>query len=78
MVCILFCAGVALVIPNLHTMFNIAGSVVGILTIIVFPVMFYNKAYQNEISNTRWAFHLIIVTIVIVTGLISTVYTILN
>mmetsp|Transcript_24701 Transcript_24701/g.21935 ORF Transcript_24701/g.21935 Transcript_24701/m.21935 type:complete len:248 (-) Transcript_24701:33-776(-) len=77
MISILFCAGIAMMIPNLHTMFNITGSVVGILTIIVFPVMFYNKAYGKEVSWVRWTFHWFLASLVLTTGAVSTVYTVL-
>ena len=75
---ILFCSGIALIIPNLHTLFNIAGGIVGVLTIIVFPVLFYNKAYENEISWKRWILHIFMAGVVIISGIASTAYTILD
>ena len=75
-VSILFCAGIALVIPNLHTMFNIAGSLMGIMTMTIFPVLFYNKAFADEITTTRWTLHWLMIVVITACGLTSIVYTI--
>ena len=57
-------------------MFNIAGSVMGIFTMTIFPVLFYNKAFWKEISWKRYVFHQTMSAIIFITGMISIVHTI--
>lgn len=58
------CAGIALAIPNLHLMFNVAGSLMGIFTMTIFPVLFYNRVFTNEISWKRYILHWIMLVLI--------------
>ena len=70
------CAVIALLIPELQLLFNIAGSAMGIFTMTIFPVMFYNKVFWKEITWTRWGTHIAMNLIISTCGLVSIWYTI--
>ena len=44
-------AGLSFLIPNIHILLTLAGSVLGTLVNIILPVLFYNKAYNWSDKN---------------------------
>ena len=70
MTCVMF----ALLIPCLQMFINLSGSLVGILTLSIIPTMFYNKAFKDEISSTRWWIHLAMMVVMTLAGGISIYY----
>lgn len=46
-------AGLSFLIPNIHILLTLAGSVLGTLVNIVLPVVFYNRAYNWSDKNKK-------------------------
>merc|ERR1719197_1764991 len=46
-------AGLSFLIPNIHILLTLAGSVLGTLVNIVLPVIFYNRAYNWSDKNKK-------------------------
>lgn len=65
--CVLF----AILIPCLEMFINLSGALVGTLTLAIIPVMFYNKAFRNEISNTRLVIHYTMIVVMTIAGTVS-------
>jgi len=57
---LLFSFFISQIIPDLNSFFNITGSIIGVLTTIVLPVAFYNKAFEATISRRLWWFHILL------------------
>ena len=68
----------AMVIPSLGTLFNIAGAAFGVLTTILMPIAIYNKAYKDEITSIRWVLHLLLFVVFGILGIIALVVTIID
>ena len=47
-------AGLSFLIPNIHILLTLAGSVLGTLVNIVLPVVFYNRAYNWSDKNKKY------------------------
>lgn len=77
-VILLACVLCALLIPCLQMFINLSGSLVGILTLAIIPVMFYNKAFADEISKTRLSLHYLMVIIMTLAGMVSIYYSLNN
>lgn len=66
LVCLCGCSLVSQIIPSLDVLFNITGSGMGIFTMTIFPVVFYNKVFADEITWKRWFIHTVICTTIVV------------
>jgi multisubunit Na+/H+ antiporter MnhG subunit len=75
---LLTCLIISNIIDDLDSYFNIVGSVIGVLTTIVFPWAFYNKAHEKTISPGLWWFHILLWTFCSVLGAIAFVASILD
>jgi hypothetical protein len=73
-----FSAGIAIIIPDLHSMFNVVGGIVGTLTIAVLPVAFHNHVFKDEISWKLWLVHWIVAMFIFILGVTSSIYTIID
>mmetsp|Transcript_6571 Transcript_6571/g.7320 ORF Transcript_6571/g.7320 Transcript_6571/m.7320 type:complete len:114 (-) Transcript_6571:22-363(-) len=73
---LIFCQGVAGVVPNMSSFLNIAGSVSGVIITIVLPLLFYNKAYKQEISTKRWIFNWVLIVLSLGLGIMAFIATV--
>jgi len=73
---LVFCQLVSEWIPNMGSFLNIGGSIVGVMTTIVLPLVFYNKAYEKCISYKRLAFNWFLILFSSVLGIYSWILTI--
>jgi hypothetical protein len=46
-------AGLSFLIPNIHILLTLAGSILGTIVNIYIPVIFYNRAYNYSEKNQR-------------------------
>ena len=46
-------AGLSFLIPNIHILLTLAGSVLGTIVNIILPVLFYNRAYNWSDKNYK-------------------------
>jgi hypothetical protein len=72
------CLGVSLIIPDLGTYANMVGGILGWLTTVVFPILFYNKAYKESISPLQWWMHIGLITFVGFLGFTAFIATIID